>query len=98
MAADTNIVKAKSSSRRAYRFELHSIYSQNWHGLKTESSFAEMTLSCKQRNAFAVCGQETWRAGFVEHESNGYTFVGIGPPSQSRRTSSPSSVVRGVQC
>ena len=71
--------------RLSYRSDLQSIYSQNMHGIKTYVGLCEVHGSSWARDAFAVCGQETWRCGAELHEREGYTFVGIGPAQQIGR-------------
>jgi len=46
-----------------------------------------MFEACKQRNVFAVCGQETRRVGNEHSEQDGFTFLGSAPDSQSRHGS-----------
>lgn len=76
-----------------HRFDLHSIFSQNWHGLKSDTGLGEMFAACKARNAFAVGGQETWRSGYEYFEQGGYTFIGVAPKQQlSRRGSQGVSI------
>ena len=36
-------------ARKAYPFDLHSIYTQNWHGLKTKAALGENALGAMQR-------------------------------------------------
>ena len=73
---------------RSYRFDLHNIYSQNWHGLKSDLSIGEMVANFKQHNAFAVCGQETWRCGTELFQQDGVTFLAVGPEQQESRRGS----------
>ena len=49
--------------RLSYRSDLQSIYSQNMLGIKTDVSMCELHGCSRARDAFAVCGQETWRCG-----------------------------------
>ena len=73
---------------------MHSIYSQNFHGLKSDAKLAEHLHACSQHKAFAVCGQETWRTGVELFEQEGYTFIGVGLAAQgSRRGSQGVSIV-----
>ena len=81
------VVTSSPSSKSGYRFDLQSIYSQNWHGLKHEVNLAEHFIACRQRNAFAVCGQESWRIGTELFAQDGFTFLGMAPASQSKRGS-----------
>lgn len=75
-------------SKKPYGFDLHSIYTQNWHGLKTEAALGEMFAACKRRNAFAVGGQETWRTGTELFQQDGFTFLGAAPTQQESRRGS----------
>lgn len=72
---------------------MHSIYSQNWHGLKSSASLDEHFAACKRRRAFAACGQESWRSGVETYSQDGQTFIGVGlPQQQSRRGSQGVSI------
>ena len=59
--------------RKSYRSDLQSIYTQNMLGIKTDTGVDELIGYSKVRNAFAVCGQETWRCGNEEFVRDGYT-------------------------
>ena len=63
----------------SYRSGLHAVYTQNWHGLKSDAALYESLAACQRRKAFAVGGQETWRCGYECFEQGGFTFLGSGP-------------------
>ena len=73
--------------RKSYRSDLQSIYTQNMLGIKTDTGLDELIGYSQVRNAFAVCGQETWRCGNKEFVRDGYTFVGSAPAQQHGRGS-----------
>lgn len=73
--------------RKSYRSDLQSIYTQNMLGIKTDTGLDELIGYSQVRNAFAVCGQETWRCGNEEFVRDGYTFVGSAPAQQHGRGS-----------
>ena len=79
---------AATSPKRPYQFGSHSILQQKWHGLKGDVALAQMFAACKQRNAFAVCGQESWRTGSELFEQDGFTFLGVAPGQQLSRRGS----------
>ena len=51
--------------RKSYRSDLQPIYTQNMLGIKTDTGLDELIGYSQVRNAFAVCGQETWRTSRI---------------------------------
>ncbi len=51
------------------------MFSQNARGLRKEDKLEELRGGAKQRNAFAVAIQESWRVGKDTIESDGWSFV-----------------------
>eukprot|EP00310_Coccolithus_braarudii_P003461 CAMPEP_0183378176 /NCGR_PEP_ID=MMETSP0164_2-20130417/124779_1 /TAXON_ID=221442 /ORGANISM="Coccolithus pelagicus ssp braarudi, Strain PLY182g" /LENGTH=114 /DNA_ID=CAMNT_0025555723 /DNA_START=505 /DNA_END=845 /DNA_ORIENTATION=+ len=79
-------------AKRPYRYDLHALYTQNFLGAKSDTAVAEHLGTCKLRATFAVCGQETWRAGTDAITQDGLTFVGVGPARQDGRGSAGVSI------
>ena len=74
----------------AYHYDLHSIFSQNMHGVKTDTWLGEFLGTCKSRKAFAVCDSgDMHMAQWLRHGTtgiqDGFTFIGVGPPQQQGR-------------
>ena len=59
----------------------------NVRGLKSHSVVTELIDSMRCRSGFSLGVQETWRSGIDEFTEAGYTFLGVGPDSQTGRGS-----------
>ena len=81
-------MSSQHDRRRCYRFDSHAIYQQNFHGAKSDAALGELIANAKRREAFAIGGQESWRAGNEAWEQAGYTFIGAAPAKQLSRRGS----------
>ena len=86
--------RGSTARTRAQRREERYFITQNCRGLKTDARLTELVDIIGCRRAFAVCLQETWRAGNEEPlEEDGFTFVGAAPAEQTGRGSRGVAIV-----
>ena len=80
---------SRTHSERRRRADQHAVLTQNCRGIKTDARTWELLDSAKRQHAYAVCLQETWRAGAATgtYCESGYTLVEWGPPLQQGRGS-----------
>lgn len=64
---------------------LHSFFSQNCLGLKTDVDLTLLEDALNEKSGFAACLQETWRQGFENVLFGSWRFIGSGPEQQTGR-------------
>ena len=75
------------STRKKNAIPTQTFFQQNVRGLKSHSAVTELIDSMRCRSGFSLGVQETWRSGIDEFTEDGYTFLGVGPDSQTGRGS-----------